>query len=59
VFRARDITEEYVACECFPVRAGWSISSWLLEERWVDVILIPDFAEAFQLRKEHKCHYNA
>jgi len=34
VFGAHDIIEEYVACKCFPVREGWSISSWAAEEKW-------------------------
>ena len=53
-FSMRDITEEYVACGCFPVKAGWTIPSWLPEEKWVNGIPVPDFAEAFQLRKERE-----
>ena len=35
VFGTRDIVEEYIACKCFPVRKGWSISSWAGKERRV------------------------
>ena len=27
VLSMRDITEEFVACGCFPVREGWTVSS--------------------------------
>ena len=29
-FGMRDITEEFVACGCFLMKAGWPISSWVL-----------------------------
>ena len=31
-FSTRDIIEEFIACDCFPVRADWTISSWLSED---------------------------
>jgi hypothetical protein len=54
VFGPRDLTEEFVAYGCFPVRGGWSVSAWALEEKWADGVPVPNFAEAFQLRKERK-----
>jgi hypothetical protein len=33
IFRVCDITEEFVACGCFPMRDGWAISSWAPEEK--------------------------
>ena len=32
-FSMRDIIEEFVVCDCFPVRSGWAVSSWLAEGR--------------------------
>ena len=51
-FRTRDIIEEFVACGCFPARAGWDISSWLAEDRWIEGIPVPDFATVFSLRTD-------
>ena len=53
-FGTHDIIEEFVACDCFPVRAGWTISSWLAEDRWIEGIPVPDFVAAFNLRAERK-----
>ena len=53
-FGTRDIIEEFVVCDCFPVRAGWAISSWLAEDRWIEGIPIPDFVTIFNLRSERK-----
>ena len=53
-FGTRDIVEVFVACDCFPVRAGWTISGWLAEDRWIEGIPIPDFATIFGLRPERK-----
>ena len=50
----RDIIEEFVACVCFPVKAGWTISSWLSEDRWIEGIPIPDFVTIFNLRADRK-----
>ena len=38
VFVVCDVTEKFVACGCFPMREGWSIPSWLSEEKWIDGI---------------------
>jgi hypothetical protein len=46
-FGTRDIFEEFVACDCFPV--SWTISSWLAEDRWIEGIPIPDFVTIFNL----------
>ena len=53
-FGTRDIIEEFVAYDCFPVRAGWTISSWLAEDRWIEGIPIPDFVTIFNLRANRK-----
>ena len=53
-FGTRDIIEEFVACDCFPVRAGWTISSWLAEDRWIEGIPVPDFVTTFNLRAKRK-----
>jgi len=54
VLSMRDITEEFVACGCFPLREGWTISSWAPSEREVYGLPMPNFSEAFGLRKERK-----
>jgi len=53
-FSTRDVIEEIVACGCFPIRVGWDISSWLAEDRWIEGILVPDFAAVFSLRADRK-----
>jgi len=53
-FSTRDLVEEFVACGCFPVKAGWSISSWLAEDRWIEGIPVPDFATVFNLRSDRE-----
>jgi hypothetical protein len=47
VFGTRNLTEEYVDCRCFPVEAGWSISTWLQEDQWAEGVPMPDFTKAF------------
>jgi len=54
VLSMHDITEEFVACGCFPLREGWTISSWAPSEREVYGLPMPNFSEAFGLRKERK-----
>jgi len=49
-FSTRDLIEEFVACGCFPVMAGWTISTWLAEDLWIDGIPVPDFAAVFSLQ---------
>ncbi|RLN35707.1 hypothetical protein C2845_PM03G26300 [Panicum miliaceum] len=49
VFNTRDLTEEYVACQCWPLRAGWSVSD---RESDVGGIPMPDFGRCFGLAKE-------
>jgi len=56
-FSTRDIIEEFVACSCFPVRAGWDISSWLAEDRWIEGIPVPDFATVFSLPTDREFLY--
>ena len=46
-----DVTEEFAACGCFPVKEGWSVSSWAPEEKRAFGLPTADFGEAFQLRK--------
>ena len=47
-----DITEEFVACGCFPVREGWTLSSWASPEKEVYGLPMPNFSEASGLQKE-------
>ena len=54
VFEVHDITEEFVACGCFPMRDGWIVSSWALEEKQVCELPMPDFSKVFGLHKEHE-----
>jgi len=51
VLSMRDITEEFVACECFPLRDSWTISSWAPSEREVYGLPMPNFSKAFGLRQ--------
>jgi hypothetical protein len=53
VFSTHDITEEYVACRRWPLKAGWSIKGWLPEAQWAGGIPMPDFATSFNLKKHH------
>ena len=53
-FSTRDLIEEFVACSCFPVKAGWTISSWLTEDQWIEGIPLPDFASSFNLRADRE-----
>jgi len=53
-FGTRDLIEEFVACSCFPVRAGWTIFDWLTEDRWIEGIPIPDFVSIFNLRADRE-----
>jgi len=54
VLSMRDIIEEFVACGCFPLREGWTISSWAPLEREVYGLPMPNFSEVFGLRQERK-----
>ena len=54
VLSMRDITEEFITCGCFPLREGWTISSWAPSEREVYGLPMPNFSEVFGLRKERK-----
>ena len=58
-FSTRDLIEEFVACNCFPVWAGWMISSWLTEDRWIEGIPLPDFVSTFNLRADHEFSFLA
>ena len=53
-FSTRDLIEEFVMCGCFPFRAGWMISSWLTEDRWIEGIPLPDFLSTFNLRADRE-----
>ena len=53
-FGTRDIIEEFVACDCFPVKAEWSIFGWLAEDRWIEGILVPDFVSTFNVCRDRK-----
>ena len=53
-FSTRDLIKEFVTCGCFPVRAGWAISSWLAEDRWIEGTPVLDFVTIFNLRADHK-----
>ena len=52
LFSTRDIVEEYVACKCFPVREGWSITSWAGREKCVGGLPMPDFSTSFGITKD-------
>ena len=54
VVSMRDIAEEFVACGCFPLREGCTISSWAPSEREVYGLPMPNFSEVFGLRQERK-----
>ena len=59
VFRTRDIVEEYIACKCFPIREGWSVSSWAGKERRIGGLPMPNFSTCFQKspRQDRKSLY--
>ena len=52
LFSMRDIVEEYVACKCFPVREGWSITSWAGREKRLGGLPMPNFSMSFGITKE-------
>ena len=54
LFSTRDIVEEYVACKCFPVREGWSITSWAGKEKRVSGLPMPNFSTSFGITKDGK-----
>ena len=52
-----DITEEFVACGCFPLREGWTIFSWAPPKKEVYGLPMPNFSEVFGLQKECECFF--
>ena len=54
VFGTRDVVEEYVACKSFPIREGWSISSWEAEEKRVGGLPMPNFSTSFGITKDNE-----
>ena len=52
VLSMRNLNEEFVACGCFPVRKGWTMSSWAPPEKEVYGLPMPNFSEVFRLQKE-------
>ena len=54
VLSMRDITEEFVAYGCFPLKEGWTVSSWAPSKREVYGLPMPNFSEVFGLRQERK-----
>ena len=54
LFSTRDIVEEYVACKCFPVREGWSITLWVGKEKRVGGLPMPNFSTSFGITKDGK-----
>ena len=52
VLSMHNITEEFVACGCFPVRGGWTVSSWAPAEKEDYGLPMPNFSEVFGLQKE-------
>ena len=57
VLSMRDITEEFVTCGCFPLREGWTISSWAPPKKEVYGLPMPNFSEVFGLQKEYVFFY--
>ncbi|RLM73059.1 hypothetical protein C2845_PM15G01960 [Panicum miliaceum] len=51
VFGTRDLTEEYVACKCWPLRVGWSVGEWGNVAGGIPML---DFGKCFGLTKESK-----
>ena len=41
-----------MACKCFPVREGWSISSWAGKEKRVGGLPKPNFSMSFGVTKD-------
>jgi hypothetical protein len=58
VFGTRDIVEEYMVCKCFPVREGWSISSWAGKEKCVGSLPMPNFSMSFGIIKYGEFFFN-
>jgi hypothetical protein len=54
LFSTRDIVEEYAACKCFPVRKGWSITSWAGRKKHVGRLPMPNFSTSFVITKDGK-----
>ena len=54
VLSMHDITKEFMACGCFPVRGGWTVSSWAPAEKEIYGLPMPNFSEVFGLQKERK-----
>lgn len=54
VYGTRDMTEEYVVCRCWPLKASWSIKAWLLEAQWPGGILMLELAASFFNLKKHR-----
>ena len=52
VLSMHDLTEEFVACRCFPVRESWTVSSCDPPEKEVYGLPIPNFSEVFGVQKE-------
>ena len=52
LFSTRDIVEEYVACKCFPIRDGWSITSWAGKEKCLGGLPMPNFSTSFGITKD-------
>jgi len=50
----RDITEDFVACGCFPMKEGWTITSWALVEKNFFGLAMPDFC--FMNFLQNQCH---
>ncbi|RLM56159.1 hypothetical protein C2845_PM10G11420 [Panicum miliaceum] len=45
VFSTRDLTQEYIACRCWPLKASWSIKALFPEAQWTGGIPVLDFDE--------------
>ena len=57
VLSMRDLTEVFIACGCFPVREGWTVSSWALPRKEVYGLPMPNFSEVFGLQEECEFFY--
>ena len=51
-FSTRDLVKEFSACQCFPIQEGWSVTSWVLEEKWIKGIPMPDFMACFSIGRD-------
>ena len=40
--------------QLLPSQGGWTISSWLTEDRWIEGIPLPDFVSSFNLRADRE-----